>query len=75
VDYYSNDEDIPFATLEEMGTLLTAHLVQLRLTEPKKISLRDLQSNLKLIEIKPTRYLNEFKDMIRDYRAPSLMGT
>jgi hypothetical protein len=75
VDYYSNDEEIPFNVLEEMGTLLTCHLVTKRLTEPRKISISDLESNKKLLNIINRDFEYLYKDLVRSYTSPLLEGT
>lgn len=72
VDYWNSDEIIPFSVLEEMGTLLTAHFVKLRLTEPKKISMADLESNKRLLTLYNKDFFEQYKDLVRRYSTPLL---
>lgn len=75
VDYYSNDEDFPFITLEDLGTYWVCHLVQLRLTEPRKISFKEFTANKRLIEVSPTRFKKVYEAELRDWTEPMLKGT
>ena len=75
MSYYTCDENIPFEVLEELGTLLTAHFIMLRLTETKKISNADLESNKALLTIRTTAYSKEYQRLLRDYAEPELIST
>ena len=74
VDYYTSYKEIPFDTLEQMGTYLTAHLVELRLTQARNISLADLESNKMMIMQDRTRYLKEYRALKDLYAEPLLLG-
>ena len=75
VSYYTADEYIPFAVMEDLGTLLTAHMISLRLTSPKKISMADLESNRRFLEIRPTMFYDEYKELIRNYKTTPILAT
>jgi len=75
VDYYTNDEQIPFPVLEDMGTYLCAHLVQLRMTEPRKISLIDLESNKRFLNLTNTEFYKQYMKLVVEYQLPELRAT
>jgi len=75
VDYYTSDEQIPFAILEDMGTYLCAHLCQLRMTEPRKISLIDLESNKRFLNLTNTEFYNQYNKLVYEYQLPELRAT
>lgn len=74
LDYYTSHVDIPYNVLEQMGTYLTAHLIELRLTQARNISLVDLESNRMLIMQDRTRHLKEYKALKNSYSEPLMMG-
>jgi len=75
VTYYSMDVVPSDQQLEELCTYLTAHLVELRLTEPKHISIADLESNKRFIELRSTRYYEIYKNLLNTLRKPLIRGT
>lgn len=75
VDYYTLDETIQFSVLEEMGTYLTAHLCQLRMTEPRKISLIDLESNKRFLNLMNTEFSKQYNKLVVEYQIPDLRAT
>lgn len=75
VDYYTSDEEIPFAVLENMGTLLCAHYVKVRITEPAKITSADIEGNLQVINIYKNEYMRQYRDLVNKYRKPLLRVT
>lgn len=75
VDYYTNDEQIPFNVLEEIGTYLTAHLVQLRMTEPRKISLIDLESNKRFLNFTNTEFYKQYQRLTYRYKTAELRAS
>ena len=75
IDYYSCDEDVPFSVMEELGTLLTSHFVTLRLTEPRKISLADLESNRRILEVRNNQFVVAYKDLLRGYQPVMMEAT
>jgi hypothetical protein len=74
VDYYTAPTAIPFSTLEEMGTYLTAHLVVQRLTEPKKVGLVDLQSNQTVFIQRKTQFLEQYERLKSSF-GRSMLGS
>jgi len=75
IDYYTNDEQIPFSVLEEMGTYLCAHLCQLRMTEPRKVSLIDLESNKRFLNLTNTEFYKQYNKLVYEYQLPDLRAT
>ena len=75
VDYYTNDQQIPFPVLEDMGTYLTAHLCQLRMTEPRKISLIDLESNKRFLNFTNTEFYKQYNRLVNEYQVVELRAT
>jgi len=75
VDYYTNDEQIPFNVLEEIGTYLTAHLCQLRMTEPRKISLIDLESNKRFLNFTNTEFYKQYQRLTYRYKTAELRAS
>lgn len=75
VDFYTNDEQIPFSVLEEMGTYLCAHLCQLRLTEPRKVSLIDLESNKRFLNLTNTEFYKQYNKLVYEYQLPDLRAS
>lgn len=74
VDYYQKHEYIDTSLLEAAATYYTAHLAHLRLTEPDKVTLADLSGNTPVIEMRPTRFREEYDRLIREIRYPLLRG-
>ena len=75
VDYYTSDQQIPFAVCEELGTYLTAHLCQLRMTEPRKVSLIDLESNKRFLNLTNTEFYKQYQKIACEYRISELRAT
>jgi hypothetical protein len=75
VDYYTSDETIPFNVFEDMGTYLTVHLIQLRMTEPRKISLIDLESNKRFLNFTNTEFLKQYNRMVNEYQLVELRAS
>jgi hypothetical protein len=75
VDYYTNDEQIPFPVLEDMGTYLCAHLCQLRMTEPRKVSLIDLESNKRFLNLTNTEFYKQYNKLVNEYQLPELRAS
>lgn len=75
INYYWNDEIIPFNVLEDMGTLLVCHEIQKRLTEPRHMDITDIENNKKLIFLSNRDWLYEYKDLVARYTIPMLEGT
>lgn len=75
IDYYWNDEDIPFSVLEDMGTLLVCHELQKRLTEPRQIDITDIENNKKLLFLSNRDWLYAYRELVSKYTAPLLEGT
>jgi len=75
VDYYTNDQQIPFPVLEDIGTYLTAHLCQLRMTEPRKISLIDLESNKRFLNFTNTEFYKQYNRLVNEYQVVELRAT
>lgn len=75
VEYYSMEDDIPFGIMEELGTYLTAHLITIRLSEPRKISIADLESNRSILQISDNTYIREYKRLLRQYQKPMMGST
>lgn len=75
VDYYTCDQAIPFDVLEDLGTYLTAHLLQLRMTEPRNISLVDLESNKRFLNLTNTQFFEQYNEIVREYQVADLRAT
>ena len=75
INYYWNDEEIPFNVLEDMGTLLVCHELQKRLTEPRHIDITDIESNKKILTLKNRDWQYAYRDLVCAYTAPLLGGT
>ncbi|MCK5018162.1 MAG: hypothetical protein KAS32_13990 [Candidatus Peribacteraceae bacterium] len=73
IDYYWNDELIPFDVLEDMGTALVCHELQNRLTEPRQIDITDIENNKKLLFLTNNNWKYAYKELVARYAA-SLMG-
>lgn len=75
VDYYTPYENVDTTLLEAACGYYCSHLVHLRLTEPDKVTLADLSGNKPIIEMRPTRFLEEYTRLIREIHYPLLRGT
>jgi len=75
VEYYTCDQQIPFSILEDMGTYLCAALVQLRMTEPRKISLVDLESNKRFLSVANTEFYRLYNRLVYEYQTPELRAS
>lgn len=75
IEYYSMPENIPFDVMEDLGSYLTAHLITIRLNEPRKISISDLESNRKILQMSDNTYIREFNRILRGYQEPMMGST
>lgn len=75
IEYYSMVDNIPFDVMEELGTYLTAHLITIRLSEPRKISIADLESNRNILQITDNTYIREYNRILRNYQPPMMGST
>jgi hypothetical protein len=71
-DYYSTFKDVSENMLRDAVIYLSCHLAQLRMSEPDKISLSDMESSRILVRIMPTRFLTQYKDKIRRVQKPRM---
>jgi len=74
VDYYTPYGDLDTVLLEAACGYYCAHLAHLRLTEPDKVTLADLSGNQPVIEMRPSRFREEYDRLIREIRYPLLRG-
>lgn len=74
INYYWNDEEIPFSVLENLGTLLVCHELQKRLTEPRQMDITDIEDNKKIIFLKNNDWLKAYDSLLSRYTTPALEG-
>jgi hypothetical protein len=72
IDYWSYFREYNERVVKDAVLYLSAHYTQLRITEPDKISLRDLESSNTIIRIMPTRFWLIYKDLLRQEARPKM---
>jgi hypothetical protein len=61
------------SVIDDARKYLTAHLVEIRVAEPDKISIHDLESNRRLLQISPTRFLLLYNKIMRRVCRPKMI--
>lgn len=75
VDYDTPYGMVNSTLLDLASALYCSHLAHLRVTEPDKVTLADLESNRPLVEVRMTRFLEEYNRIIREVHYPKLRST
>lgn len=69
-DYWTVFRGLDEDMLKDAVIYLSCHYVQLRLTEPDSITLRDLESSSTLIRVMPTRFWILYREKIQKVQRP-----
>lgn len=70
-DYWTVFREVNENMLKDAVVYLACHYVQLRMTEPDSITLRDLESSSTLIRVLPTRFWILYNEKIRRVKRPT----
>lgn len=69
-DYWTVFREVNEDMLKDAVIYLSCHYVQLRMTEPDRITLRDLESSSTLIRVMPTRFWILYREKIQKVQRP-----
>jgi len=72
VSYHHPKKQFPVEKLRDAIVYFSCHLVELRVTTPDRITLRDLERNRAIIMAMPTRFLGLYDKIIRQLQRPRM---
>lgn len=75
VKYYKGNEEISFSVCELAGTYFAAQSIYDMLTDPSKLSLADIESNKRILQITPDIFKRKYWDLVHRYSAVGLRAT
>jgi len=75
VKYYLGNEEINFNVCELAGTYLAAQSIFDMLTDPSKLSLADIESNKRILQVSTNTFRKKYEGFINRYASVGLKAT